>query len=128
MAKIKNKELLQSYVLTTAKYDFSVYEKRILYRIVEIQQELLEGKKLNERYFLAANHHQDVTYTLPISLFLKEDDRNNHKEVKKAFRSLQTKIIEYQDEDTWASLSIIANPKTKTNQNSFAQLTINSCS
>ena len=114
MAKIKNKELLQSYVLTTAKYDFSVYEKRILYRIVEIQQELLEGKKLNERYFLAANHHQDVTYTLPISLFLKEDDRNNHKEVKKAFRSLQTKIIEYQDEDTWASLSIIANPKIKT--------------
>ena len=113
MAKIKNKELLQSYVLTTAKYDFSVYEKRILYRIVEIQQELLEGKKLNERYFLAANHHQDVTYTLPISLFLKEDDRNNHKEVKKAFRSLQTKIIEYQDEDTWASLSIIANPESK---------------
>ena len=33
--KINNKELIQSYILTTAKYDYSVYEKRILYRIVE---------------------------------------------------------------------------------------------
>ena len=47
---IKNKEVLQSYILTTAKYDFSVYEKRILYRIIELNQNLLEGKKLNDRY------------------------------------------------------------------------------
>ena len=114
MAKIKNKELLQSYVLTTAKYDFSVYEKRILYRIVEIQQELLEGKKLNERYFLTANQYQDITYTLPISLFLKENDKNNHKEVKKALESLKKKEITYQDDEIWASLTIIANPKIRT--------------
>ena len=31
--KINNKEVLQSYILTTAKYDYSVYEKRILYKI-----------------------------------------------------------------------------------------------
>ena len=114
MAKIKNKELLQSYVLTTAKYDFSVYEKRILYRIVEIQQELLEGKKLNERYFLTENQYQDITYTLPISLFLKENDKNNHKEVKKALESLKKKEITYQDDEIWASLTIIANPKIRT--------------
>ena len=29
----ENKEIIQSYILTAAKYDFSVYEKRILYRI-----------------------------------------------------------------------------------------------
>ena len=46
--KITNKEVLQSYILTTAKYDYSVYEKRILYRIIEILQFLIEGKKLNE--------------------------------------------------------------------------------
>ena len=28
------KDQIQSYIMTTAKYDFSVYEKRILYRIV----------------------------------------------------------------------------------------------
>ena len=40
MARIKknNKDVFQSYVLTTAKYDFSVYEKRIMYRLVEMAQ------------------------------------------------------------------------------------------
>ena len=45
--KINNKEVLQSYILTTAKYDYSVYEKRILYRIIEQLQSLIEGKELN---------------------------------------------------------------------------------
>lgn len=38
MAFIKNKDILQSYVITTARYDFSIYEKRILYRIIEVLQ------------------------------------------------------------------------------------------
>ena len=50
--KINNKEVLQSYILTTAKYDYSVYEKRILYRIIEQLQSLIEGKELNKRYSL----------------------------------------------------------------------------
>lgn len=42
MARIKknNKDVFQSYVLTTAKYDFSVYEKRIMYRLVEMAQKM----------------------------------------------------------------------------------------
>ena len=46
--KINNKEILQSYILTTAKYDYSVYEKRILYKIVEQLQYLIEGKMLDK--------------------------------------------------------------------------------
>ena len=111
MAKIENKEIIQSYILTTAKYDFSVYEKRILYRIIELNQNLIEGKKLNERYTLDINKQGDTTYTLPISLFLKENDKSNHKEVKKALESLKKKELTYEDDKMWASLSIIANPK-----------------
>ena len=44
MAKVENnKEVLQSYVLTAAKYDFSVYAKRILYCLVEIAQCEVQG-------------------------------------------------------------------------------------
>jgi plasmid replication initiation protein len=109
--KITNKEILQSYILTTAKYDFSVYEKRILYRLVELNQHLLEGVKLNEKIRLDHNQVGDISYTLPISLFLKDEDKNNHKEVKKALESLKRKELTYQDDDIWASLTIIANPK-----------------
>lgn len=111
MAKIENKEIIQSYILTTAKYDFSVYEKRILYRIIELNQYLIEGKKLNEKYVLDSNSQGDITYTLPINLFLKENDSTNHKEVKKALENLKRKELTYEDDNLWASLSIITNPK-----------------
>lgn len=32
---INNKDIIQSYIMTTAKYDFSADEKRILLRLVE---------------------------------------------------------------------------------------------
>ena len=36
---IKGNELaIQSYIFTTAKYDFNAYEKRIMYRLVEFAQ------------------------------------------------------------------------------------------
>ncbi len=45
---INNKQVFQSYVLTTAKYDFSPYEKRIMYRLIELAQKEIEGIKLKE--------------------------------------------------------------------------------
>ena len=111
MTKIKNKEIIQSYILTTAKYDFSVYEKRILYRIVELNQKFIEGISLNEKYKIDITQLGNAEYTMPISHFLKQEDTNNHKEVKKAFLSLKKKEILYEDDNIWASLNIIALPK-----------------
>ena len=107
---INNKEVLQSYILTTAKYDYSVYEKRILYRIIELNQSLIEGKKLNQNYSIEKDIYDDVKYTLPVSAFLnnKEDyEDNNHARIKNALRSLQKKIISYDDEKEYKSDGII---------------------
>ncbi len=46
---INNKQVFQSYVLTTAKYDFSPYEKRIMYRLIELAQKEIEGIKLKDK-------------------------------------------------------------------------------
>lgn len=43
--KVNNKDLIQSYIITSAKYDYSVYEKRILYRLIELFQSLTKGCK-----------------------------------------------------------------------------------
>lgn len=107
---INNKEVLQSYILTTAKYDYSVYEKRILYRIIELNQSLIEGKKLNQNYSIEKDIYDDVKYTLPVSAFLnnKEDyEDKNHARIKNALRSLQKKIISYDDEKEYKSDGII---------------------
>jgi len=113
MAKTSNKDVIQSYILTTAKYDFSVYEKRILYRLIELNQELLAGQKLEGKCRIDSNLYGDKIYTIPVKYFLKDKNDDNYKEIKKALQALQKKIITYEDESLWASLNIIANPKIK---------------
>lgn len=125
MAKFRDTESLQSYILTTAKYDFSVYEKRVLYKLVEIAQSQTKGldfpkdcKKIDHDLF------DFITIEIPYSSLLSPEERkegdmdekarnNNHSRVRAALRALQTKIVEYEDKKTWESLSIIANPKYK---------------
>ena len=60
---INNKQVFQSYVLTTAKYDFSPYEKRIMYRLIELAQKEIEGIKLkdNLRKIAPTNFGREIT-------------------------------------------------------------------
>lgn len=75
-----------------------------------MNQYILEGKKLNERYRIDTNLFGDKTLTIPLNAFLKDDRDNNYLQVKKAFRRLKNKEINYEDDKRWACLSIIANP------------------
>ncbi len=45
---LPNKAVFQSYIWTCAKYDFSPYEKRIIYRLIEFAQRWLEGIKIKD--------------------------------------------------------------------------------
>ena len=125
MAKFRDTESLQSYILTTAKYDFNIYEKRVLYKLVEIARSQTQGlsfpkdcRKIDHDLF------DFITIEIPYSSLLSPEERKegdmdekarntNHALVRAALRALQTKIVEYEDKKTWESLSIIANPKYK---------------
>nr|WP_164881920.1 hypothetical protein [Ornithobacterium rhinotracheale] len=69
MSKVINKDLIQSYVITTAKYDFSSYEKRILYRIVEVLQARTSGLKLKFDYSMQKDLFGNTEFTMPIACF-----------------------------------------------------------
>jgi len=111
MAKITNKDIIQSYILTTAKYDFSAYEKRILYRLIELNQYIIEGRKISDGCKIDTTLFGNKEYTIPIKLFLKDEKDDNYKEVKKALNRLKNKELTYEDNNIWASLTIIALPK-----------------
>ena len=109
--KITNKEIIQSYIFTTARYDFSVYEKRILFRIVENIQYVLEGKQLNDGFVIEERVHNDnKKITMPISCFLAGEDDKNHERVKEALRDLESKRFEYEDNRVWKIIRIIQQP------------------
>lgn len=106
MATADRIDIIQSYILTTAKYDFSVYEKRILYRIVQTMQKHLDGQKLNANFKIEEELF-GTEFTMPISAFLKDDEDKNYPRIKKAFEELQKKFIKYEDDEVWFSAGII---------------------
>lgn len=109
--KITNKDVIQSYLMTVSKYDFSVYEKRILYRLVEAMQCELEGKKLHSGLRIEKNIYDDRVVMMPISSFLANDDDENYTRVKKALIALRNKTFEFDDGRTWKLIGIIEKPQ-----------------
>ena len=106
---IKNKDIIQSYIMTTARYDYSADEKRILFRLVETFQHLLEGQKITTGR-IDKILFDDYELELPISHFLPPNSKN-YDRMKTAFRSLNEKKFEYEDDKLWEIIHIIEKPK-----------------
>ena len=110
--EIASRDVVQSYIATTAMYDFNVYEKRVLYNLVKLAQSQIEGIKLAENLYKIDHHYQDfLKIELPISDFLLDSDDKNHVRIKEALKSLHQKTFMYKDAQVWECFSIIANPK-----------------
>lgn len=110
--EIASREVVQSYLCTTALYDFNVYEKRVLYILVKLAQSQIEGVRLGDNLHRIDHAYQDfLRVELPISDFLIGPDDKNHQRVKEALISLHRKTFTYQDCDVWKCFSIIANPR-----------------
>lgn len=101
---------MQSYLFTTAKYDFKVPEKRIFYKIVEMMQEYLQGKELNQKHVIQPLTDGYTKITMPVSSFLKNPEDDNYREVKKALLDLKKRTFEYEDEKVWMPIDIITKP------------------
>jgi plasmid replication initiation protein len=109
--KINNKDVVQSYVITTAKYDYSIYQKRILYRIVEAFQGFTKGHPLEGKIHIQKDLFGDYNIKMPLAAFLGTERDNNYEQAKKALRDLEKKSFEYEDDREWQIIHIINEPK-----------------
>lgn len=108
-----NKDVIQSYVFTMAKYDFSIYEKRIMYRLVELAQCELQGLKMANNLYKITPTIMGKEIQMPVSAILRNETDKNYEIAKKAFKSLATKGVEYEDDKIWSFTNIITCPKIK---------------
>lgn len=109
-----SREIVQSYIATTAMYDFNVYEKRVLYNLVKLAQSQIEGVRLADNLYKIEHGLEDfVKIELPVSDFLTDGDDKNHTRIKQALKALHQKTFTYRDEEIWECMSIISNPKMK---------------
>ncbi|MCS2799124.1 hypothetical protein NXX24_21260 [Bacteroides fragilis] len=68
---LPNKAVFQSYIWTCAKYDFSPYEKRIIYRLIEFAQRWLEGIKIKDHMHKIEPSDCGVNITMPVASILQ---------------------------------------------------------
>lgn len=105
MARIiqDNKDIVQSYMITSARYDFSVYEKRILYRLVELAQCELQGKKMVDLVgtSVETNMFGDKDITMPVRAILANEEDKNYTLAKKAFKRMSNRTIEQTKGNIW---------------------------
>ena len=108
----RGRQVVQSYIATTAMYDFNVYEKRVMYNLVKLAQSQIEGVAISDNLHKICHELKGYIHvTLPLSDFLADDEDKNHRRVKDALKSLHRKTFEYLDDDVWECISIIALPK-----------------
>lgn len=106
-----NLNIIQSYLLTVARYDANIYAKRILLQIVKANQHYLEGEKLNGVINIDEDLFRDRYYTLDLKSILLGDEDKNYTRVKKAFADLEVRFLRYDDDDVYFSIPFIMGVK-----------------
>jgi plasmid replication initiation protein len=83
----------QPNLITQARYEYTRTEKRIVYFIIKQVQQYMETGIAQETIF------NDLVFQLPIGQLLEKPDSKNHKEIRKAAKSLRNKDFEIIDPD-----------------------------
>lgn len=98
---LDHKYIIQSWIFTTARYNYTVYEKRILYRLIEYAQAEISGLKIKDHIERVHHNLKDVSISMPIASVLvagiDTDCNKNYAAVKKACRALGKKYLEWED-------------------------------
>lgn len=105
-----NKDIVQSYIWTVAKYEANAYEKRIIYRILEAIQYEIEGKSLKGLQ-INKNLLDDRLIQMPIQFVLRDERDQNYTRIKQALRKLRERSVEFDDGVIWKVVGIIEKPK-----------------
>ncbi len=109
----EERELVQSYILTFAKYNFDVYEKRVMYYILKSRtiqdyvREQIESYKTRKKTTPFTGTQEIVISLGDLAIYKGEYDR-----YKDAFKTLSQKGFEIEDKSKkrWAWRSFFAYP------------------
>lgn len=112
-----NRMIIQSYLITTARYSFTIDQKRILTRIVEKLQPLIEGQKLKGKIILDPKKmavEEDLFGNFYIQMAMSEliQEDGNYTRLKKALDSLNDIKFYVQDDNDvkWKKIHLIEMP------------------
>ena len=96
----ESKNLYQDNRITQARYEFSVVEKRLIYKIIE---------KIRNEHVVSTDGSKDLFGDLVVTLTDKDlrSTDSAMKQVYSAMRTLKTRFYEYDDDERWQLLGIV---------------------
>lgn len=89
-------KLTQSFVFSVANGAASLYELRIIFRVVEYAQPVLKGLYLAQNLTQLSHNYDNVKISIPISTIVA-DTSHNYEKVRDACRNLMTRVFEIYD-------------------------------
>lgn len=105
-------QLVQSYIFSVCRSSLSLYEQRIVLRIVEFAQTMLADVTMRDVVGSQMAVDDNVKVTLSLRDIMCEDNKAKHYEyVREAFSSLMSRKVEFWDADkkVWYGSSVIYN-------------------
>lgn len=105
-------QLVQSYIFSVCRSSLSLYEQRIVLRIVEFAQTMLAGVSMLDVVGSQMSVDDNVKVTLSLRDIMCEDTKAKHYEyVREAFSTLMSRKVEFWDADkkVWYGSSVIYN-------------------
>mgnify|MGYP002624990296 FL=1 len=103
-------EIVQSFIYSVARVKLSLYEQRILLKVIEHAQVVLKGKLIKNMLFRMEHDLDNVKIELPVRYILS-DGSQHYEQVKEAARNLMSRKFEFWDTSAkaWYSSPLIYN-------------------
>ena len=89
-------KITQSFVFSVANGAASLYELRIIFRVVEYAQPVLKGLYLAHNLTQLSHNYDNVKISIPISTIVA-DSSHNYEKVRDACKNLMTRLFEIYD-------------------------------
>lgn len=104
------KEVVESYIFTTARREYGTYGEKLLVRLVELAQREIAGLNFKDGSSLTkvkVGEWGDAEITIPLRDLLPSEDSKNHSKAKQAIRGLMGKFLEYEDDNTYKAAHLL---------------------
>lgn len=107
-----SKEVVESYVFSTARRDIGVYGERLLLRLVELAQCHINGLNFRSGEGIGkvkVSEWGDAEVIIPVRDILSGEKDKNYERAKAAVLELMSKILQYEDDKVYRAAHILNN-------------------
>lgn len=107
--------IIESYVMSSARYEGNVYVERLIFRLLEKAQKYTHGIDFRGESpgKIEVGEWGDAEVILPVRAILSDEDDKNYDKAKRAINEMMGKYITFEDENTYRTAHLLNDVELK---------------